>query len=341
MLQANTPVIARQSALLDELYRRHTALGGDYALLDFPNHPNVGDSAIWAGEVVLLRRATGREPSYVCELSTFDEDALREACPIGPIFLHGGGNFGDIWSEHQAFREHVLERLADREIIQLPQSIKFYDPDAVRRCANQIARHPAFSLYVRDRASESFAREHFDCPVRLAPDSAFGLGALTRPNAAKWRLLGLLRTDLEQAGIDVSALELQPDARIADWLDEAGTADTARMKIARLRARLDSALGRQDHRSALYEAVAMERVRRGARLLASGEVLICDRLHAHILAVLLDIPHVLLDNTYGKIWNYASEWTASYPVMRKAETMSDAINLADDLIHQTRKNTMH
>ena len=43
------------------------------------------------------------------------------------IFIHGGGNFGDLWPEHQQFREMILQRYPDRPVIQLPQSIHFQD----------------------------------------------------------------------------------------------------------------------------------------------------------------------------------------------------------------------
>ena len=34
-----------------------------------------------------------------------------------------------------------------------------------------------------------------------------------------------------------------------------------------------------------------------------------DRLHAHILCLLMGIPHVLLDNTYGKVRSFHETWT--------------------------------
>ena len=75
-----------------------------YALVDFPNHSNVGDSAIWAGEMAYFSRHAARPPAYVCSLKTFSMDELTARCPDGPIFIHGGGNFGDVWPHHQAFR---------------------------------------------------------------------------------------------------------------------------------------------------------------------------------------------------------------------------------------------
>ena len=130
-------VVPAQRTALDTLYRRHLTLGSRYALLDFPDHANVGDSAIWLGELVMLRGITGRDPDYVCTWHDFDEQALRDACPDGIVFLHGGGNLGDIWPHHQQLRETVLEQLRDRIVVQLPST------SAMRRqrCASQASRH--------------------------------------------------------------------------------------------------------------------------------------------------------------------------------------------------------
>ncbi|WP_276524270.1 polysaccharide pyruvyl transferase family protein, partial [Enterobacter hormaechei] len=48
-------------------------------------------------------------------------------------------------------------------------------------------------------------------------------------------------------------------------------------------------------------ARARRRVERGLRLLSRGERIVTDRLHGHILSLLLGIPHVVLDNDYGKL----------------------------------------
>lgn len=64
------------------------------ALVDFPDHANVGDSAIWLGTTVYFRAHRGREPRYVSSIDSFSEAALRASVPEGPIFVHGGGGAG-------------------------------------------------------------------------------------------------------------------------------------------------------------------------------------------------------------------------------------------------------
>ena len=67
------------------------------ALLDFPHHPNVGDSAIWVGEHMFLSKL-GVKPAYVCTAENRDWNSIERAIgDDGTIFIHGGGNFGDVW----------------------------------------------------------------------------------------------------------------------------------------------------------------------------------------------------------------------------------------------------
>jgi pyruvyl transferase EpsO len=53
-------------------------------------------------------------------------------------------------------------------------------------------------------------------------------------------------------------------------------------------------------------------------------VVITDRLHAHLLALLLDIPHAALDNSYGKLGRFLDAWTGEAAALHRAPTMADA-----------------
>jgi pyruvyl transferase EpsO len=283
--------IAAQQQALRALYRRHVAPGQSYVLLDFPDHANVGDSAIWLGELAMLREVTGRDPDHVATWDGFDAAALRRDCPGGVVFLHGGGNLGDIWPHHQRFREAVLRDVRDVPVVQLPQSIYYRDPAQAAPFVAAVAAHPDFHLHVRDRASLDWASAHLACPVTLAPDSAFALGPQARRGAADCDLLMLLRTDDERvAGIAPERAE----AVVVDWLADDPL----------------PAAPPGETRAAAFERMATVRVERGLRLLSRGRRIVTDRLHGHILATLLGIPHTALDNEYGKLSAYIRCWTA-------------------------------
>ena len=299
-------VVEAQQAALRALYAAHVGRGDRYALIDFPDHANVGDSAIWLGEVAMLRAVTGNDPDYVCTWDGFDPDAFARTSPHGVLFLHGGGNLGDIWPHHQQFRERMVAQVRDRRIVQLPQSIHFRAPGGIAAFARGVAAHPDLHLYVRDRPSLELAERHFDCPVALAPDSAFALGRQPR-GAADCDVLRLLRTDDERIAHD----DLPPrEGRIVttDWLED-GVLPASRPGQARA-----------DH----YAALAGARVARGLALLSRGRHIVTDRLHAHILALLLDIPHHVLDNDYSKLARYIDAWTAASPLIGDRATTTSA-----------------
>lgn len=300
--------LADRHALLAAAYRTHVTHGSRYALVDFPDHANVGDSAIWLGELALLRQITGRDPCYVSTWHDFDLAAFQDACPDGILFLHGGGNLGDIWPHHQRFREDILTRVRDRTVVQLPQSIHFRVQPQVARFAALVADHPDFVLYVRDTRSLDFAREHLACPTHLAPDSAYALGPQARA-APQCDVLMLMRTDDERQGYAIPPTD---SAVVVDWLDD--DADLPVGVDAKAR-----------------EAQAVARVDRGLRLLARGRSVVTDRLHGHILADLLGIPHVVLDNDYGKIAAYMDAWPDRDVTVAPAMTIERALVLAKRL----------
>src|SRR3546814_13361207 len=77
-------------------------------------------------------------------------------------------------------------------------------------------------------------------------------------------------------------------------------------------------------RAARQRRLAEWRFQRGLAMLSTGERVVTDRLHAHILSLLLDIPHVLLDNSYGKVAGFADQWTGDYDGLARAATRAAA-----------------
>ena len=329
---------ARLGGRLRELLDAEIPAGGRVALLDYPNHRNVGDSAIWLGEVAYLAER-GCEIAYHCDLRSYDPRHLRRRADVELLLLHGGGNLGDVWLPHQLFRERVLADFPDRRIVQLPQTIHFDGSEHVERTKRVFAAHASFTLMVRDARSQRFAQERLDCSAVLCPDSAFALGALERPAPPDVPVLWLGRTDHESAvraeSLDARDGELQR----ADWIgvESAGPVDLVARKAGELLAAtlgglpappspLERALWRD------WEWLGRSRVANGCALLARGRVVVTDRLHAHILCLLLGIPHVALDNSYGKLSSFTTTWSTLGDRVRWADTPAEALALARELL---------
>jgi pyruvyl transferase EpsO len=312
---------------VDRVLRPLLAGERDFALLDFPNHRNVGDCAIWLGERAYLRALGISRLRYVCDISTYAPDHLRQCIGRGTILLHGGGNFGDLWPPYQALRERVIAAFPDNRIIQLPQTICFQSADACARARTVFNRHRNLILLVRDRRSLAIAQREFNATSLLCPDMAVCLGALHRRVPAAERIVWLARSDHE-AATTLVATEVSGVTRVT-WPPDP---PTPLMLASRLSRKLPVAARplRWLRRplSAAYDAFARERVARGLRLLSRGTTVVTDRLHGHLLCLLLDIPHFLVDTRFGKVRDFFDTWTYRCGLSRWCSDHAEALRLA-------------
>ena len=295
--------IASMHARIDAVLTPLIPNGAPVALLDFQDHGNVGDSAIWLGQLAALRARGIARPRYVATASTYDPLELRRVLEEGVILLSGGGNFGDVWPRHQELRERVLHDFPERRIVQLPQSIEFRSEASLDAARRIIAGHRDFTLLVRSERSLGLARR-FDAPSALCPDAALRMPLLARGERQHDRFVWLRRQDQESAGKDVPP---PPDVEALDWLDEPPIGARRMVRWLHDRPRALGLLGSQTAR--LYERLARARVHRGVGLLSRGRGVITDRLHAHILSLMAEIPHCVLDNSYGKVRAVYETWT--------------------------------
>lgn len=314
----NRQLIARLQAEIHKILGPLVPTSGNIALLDFPHHDNVGDNAIWLGEIAYFYRMFKIRPAYVCTCEETAWEELEKALPLGTIFLSGGGNFGDLWLKNQVFREQVLERFRNWKIVQLPQSLNFSNPDVLKRTAGFIDAHPDFTLLVRDCNSFAIAKNSFTCRVELCPDMAFCLGPLERLGQPSYKHLFIIRPNTDKERLEtLEAPTSSSDTLITDWLSD----DLEIYKKVRnqtLRELIPTlginALDKQRRRELRYRRLAEAQLKRGMQLLSSGSFVVTDRLHAHILCTLLDIPHTALDNNYGKLSSFIETW-ATAPII--------------------------
>ena len=312
--------------------------GSPVAIVGFPNHPNVGDAAIWAGETAWLRRH-GHTVSYACDLHGYSKASLASAIGTeGTILFHGGGNFGDVWPDHQLLRERVVGDFPTHRIVSLAQTMQFVDDFALERARKRFNGHPNITFLLRDRRSLQSSTEAFTGPSRLCPDLAFALGPFDRIRPPDVTRLWLSRTDSERRA---SRLTPPPDGNdlLADWLSDDHVTGRPRARALKRRAEAKGRAIIREPASTLpglqariCDALASGRVHYGRRLLSRGEVVITDRLHAHILCVLSGIPHVIVETGYGKIREFHSTWTGELTFVRVAEDSVSALRSARQLV---------
>jgi pyruvyl transferase EpsO len=315
------------AATLDPLLEGHRS----FALVGFPNHSNVGDSAIWLGQLEYLRSRGGRV-AYMCDEWSYDPRELARRVDGGAILLAGGGNLGDVWPDQQRLRERVVGSFPEHTIVQLPQTVNFRKRENFERTAQLFGSHERFTLLVRDEASLQLARAELPCPVELCPDMALGLGPIARPPEER-DILALVRSDKESAGARDALCA--GDIECVDWPLLRGPR-LARRETSRRLGVLVGRYGQWFRRLtprlyAIYDAMARDRLATGMRILGSSRVVVTDRLHGHILCLQLGIPHVCVDTSFRKIAPFVETWTADSELVHLVQDPREAVARARTL----------
>jgi len=334
--------LAEIREIADEAMR--PVVGGfeSVALVGFPDHSNVGDSAIWLGELAYLK-ARSVKVAYSCSSVSYRKENLeRHTDDETPIVIHGGGYFGDIWRDPFDFMLRMVEDFPNRSIVVMPQTIHFESPPQLERARRVINGHRAMTICVRDHRSAQLAKQHFDHPAVLTPDSAVFLDLHTA--AADAGILYLLREDRE-ARAERTAINGEGTRR-TDWVDLPLPSMPARVRPAllhRAKSRLQERIGGsnsaawQERFAAIArDALAKYRLERGVHLLATAQIVVTDRIHAHILSLLMGLPHILVDNSYGKNRVYYEAWSQGLPLVSWASHLDDAAAIVDTELWKTR-----
>ena len=316
-----TDLVASLSREIDAALEALVPADKPVSLIDFPVYSNVGDSAIWVGTLAALKRR-GVRLAYVCSFKTWSPRKLSSLIDDGTILLSGGGNFGDRYQPHQDLREDVIRSFPEHRIVQLPQSLWFQAEDALERARRIVCGHRRLTLLIRDRASLAFARREFaGTPSLLCPDMALGLGAIPGAGPSSNRVVWLSRTDDET--VAPAPADVPPGVERLDWAGPTPgkLGDWLHRAHVRLRAQPDVMRW-------LFNPIARARLRRGIAMLAGARCVVTDRLHGHILCLMLGLPHVVLPNRNGKVRAFYEAWTRSSPLAHWCDTEPEALRLA-------------
>lgn len=336
--QTHLQVISRLQSLIDEVLSPSLPplRSGPYALMDMPDHGNVGDSAIWAGEIAWLQKNVGSDPALITDHRD-PLDQVNRGLKGKTILLHGGGNFGDIWKANNDFREAIIAANPESTIIQFPQSIHYDNPAGIAQTAQNLKAARSLRLLVRDHESYALATQAFDCEVVLCPDMAFALGPLHRIGTPDLDVLLLLRTDKEGVG---HASQDWPDRWLQDdWLQDEPNLYRNVLRDSRWKAVTSLSLARLSRtarRNFYYNDLANRRLARGIRQLSRARFIITDRLHVHILSTLMGLPHCFLDNHYGKISRFSEAFSTRWLGSYQAKALPDAMNCAKQWLKEKR-----
>jgi pyruvyl transferase EpsO len=307
-LQLRQEIVAQLGGLVDR----------DYVLLGLPYYLNVGDILIWEGE----RRFLSELPHKCLNQGYQYSDSWRIRDDT-LLLLQGGGNFGDLWRYIQDERLDISRRYKNNPIVITPVTVWYENPDLMQQDAEVFSAHPNLTICARDARSFELLQKHFTNRILLVPDMAFCIepASLKRyAGHADRETLFLKRTDKELASPSASLPQKMADADVHDWpcMEQeprywmryhrlcSQAAAVGRLKL-RGGWRLYRALhGLSDW---YYHTRCRELlIRDGVKFVSRYQNIYTTRLHVAILAVLLDKPVTILDNSYGKNSSFIETW---------------------------------
>lgn len=287
--------------------------GRPCVLLDWPSYANVGDHLIWLGQKVIFKDFIGADILYQSAYDDIDLSQLKQDNLV--ILCNGGGNFGDLYPHHQKFREDIANLHKEKTIVFLPQSIFYGSEENQFASRKALSAHKNITLFTRDAPSYAVGRSILESSnTLLGIDSAFALQPyiprlLSYFSAARTKPLYLVRRDRESI---VSFRRIPKDAIVIDWVDEADIQNL--LSDAECHAAITSnglAHLVDDYR----DLESLRYLLRSVKLFSQASFVVTDRLHAHILALLMGIPCELHDNTYKKNSRFAALWTCDDPLL--------------------------
>ena len=300
----------------------------DYVLIDVPHYnSNVGDALLWQTTKKIISNIN-HKCLYECSIRTFTPLIMRQKVKDDTIILfHPGGNFGDIWKEHQMFRHQVLSLFPNNPVVQLPQSVWFDDKDFMREDIELFRNHRGpVTICLRERQSYNIIRDNYPfVNALLLPDMAlsFDIDKYCRRHLIKRHkgdgVLLFARKDLERKETPLLTQLKDRNCFCSDWpcMEKPLFMETLVKKILYTSRRLGK---RTQNRMTAFCYSRILRplyIRRGIKFIDKYKTVYSTRLHAAIIATLLGKDVHLLDNSYGKCFSVYDTWMKELPNISK------------------------
>lgn len=283
----------------------------DVVFVDYPLHHNIGDLLILLGTISFFENNSLNVKSHLSTYNTNIELLSKQITPKTTILCHGGGNFGDIYPIHQNLREQIIESFPNNRVIILPQTACFNSIESQDKSQGVFKKHDNIVMFARDKKTHEMFKQ-FSNKAYLMPDMAHELyGTLPKSNTLAGKFY-FLRNDIEKTPLPVKLQQKVQNQDYYDWSDLLDKTDSlaayAVMKMIRVNSKLKSNI-LDEMIFKVWKAHTKALTLRMAKKFSIYNRVITSRLHGHILSCLVDVPSVIIDNSYGKNTAYYELWT--------------------------------
>ncbi|MDO4511173.1 MAG: polysaccharide pyruvyl transferase family protein [Bacteroidales bacterium] len=286
-------------------------------LLNVPTHGNLGDHLISvAAQKFFADNCANYQivPITSSDLYFSISISLRSATPDDILCITGGGFLGSMYEEERRLYK-IAKRYKNNKIIILPQTI-FYENNktgtSILEKAKRIyANHPNIYVMAREKATYDLLQQVLirgrDSNIALTPDIALYLH--NEPNTERNTILWCLRNDGEVNAENTKLIE------------------KARYKVQRLN------ITQVETDTYIHKFIPVknecQEVEKKIQEFGKAKLVITDRLHGMIYAVITNTPVIALNNNNGKVEQVYNAWLSDIPFVKfvsHESEVDDAIN---------------
>lgn len=282
--------VFNNSILWDEFIRETNKIEKSstrrWILMNTPDHDNLGDHALTMGTMDYFSYYFPNEETI--EISGRQWDAFKEKiiCKIGKsdiIVIVGGGFMGDLWPVQDGRVKQILSAFKENKIIFFPQTFYYVDKlDSIRNADKELYndRKNILFLHREENSYRNFTEKVVGDFSRnkCFPDLALYLNKMQRNNKRNGILI-CLRLDKESVANETRKKLFNLSSHFGKSVSAIDTV-------------LDRSVGRDERAGEVTNILD---------IISGSELLITDRLHAMIFAVITGTPCIALDNLSHKV----------------------------------------
>lgn len=263
-------------------------------LFGVPIHGNIGDHLIAEAETTFLKKYVPEFVVFEIPLDFYEIEKkflLRVIRKDDLILISGGGWLGSLWPYEERIVHEICTFYKNNMIVVFPQTI-YYENNNVNadkllfKAKETYKECENLTLVLREAKSYEFAINNFDCDALLFPDMAltykpenFG------DKSSNTEVVLCLRQDREQNLTD------EKKNRLYSIL--------AKYRIKKIDTVIDGSINPKDRKKYINNICSA---------MKSSNLLITDRLHGMLMAVISGVPCIAIDNKTAKVKNVYETW---------------------------------
>ncbi|MFT8323229.1 MAG: polysaccharide pyruvyl transferase family protein [Bacillus sp. (in: firmicutes)] len=292
-------------------------------VMQTPNHGNLGDQAIAYAQKKFIKDHF-KDYTYL-EVSFNDvvkgtKNIQKVLNDEDIIFIHGGGNMGDMYLNEEYIRRYIIKKYKNNKIVSFPQTISFSSnyigkkelkktQKIYKNCQNLV-------LIAREMKSYLLMKKYFDSnQIILTPDIVLSLDK--RTNSKRKGVLTCFRSDQEKVmNTDFKSALLK---KLKDEYQQVTVSDTVVNNM-------------------IFSDTRDIELNKIWSKFKQADVVLTDRLHGMIFCVITGTPCIVFKNANHKIEASYNDWLQSIHYIKFIDTNDvKIVNEVMEVIEKVKK----